>query len=303
MSEVERTISGAFNWGSRLLKERGIESPRVDAELLLGKALKMDRVQLYLSFYRALTQQQFAYYQSLLHKRIRGEPIQYILGRREFWSLDLKVIPKVFIPRPETELVVEEALKIFREARSPTLRFMEVGTGSGAIAIALAKEMEGCFIAAEDVSWEAIVLAQENAEIHGVAGNIRFLVGDLFSPLKEVKFPFDLIISNPPYIPSSKIATLPREIAEFEPRIALDGGPDGLQFIRKIVTGSGSFLKDGGWLMLELGEKQGDAIAEMIREVGFFESPSITKDHAGVDRVIRARKEPSGGDERGMSFG
>jgi release factor glutamine methyltransferase len=303
MSEVEQTISGAFNWGSLLLKERGIESPRVDAELLLRKALKMDRVQLYLFSYRAVTQQQFAYYKSLLHKRIRGEPIQYILGRREFWSLDLKVSSKVFIPRPETELVVEEALKIFREVRSPILRFMEVGTGNGAIAIALAKEIEGCFVVAEDVSWEAVVLAQENAEIHGVSGNIRFLVGDLFSALKEVKFPFDLIISNPPYIPSSIIGTLPREIAEFEPRIALDGGPDGLQFIRKIVVEAGSFLRDGGWLMLELGENQGDAIAEMIREAGFFGSPSITKDHSGVDRVIRARKEPSGGDEREVSFG
>ena len=303
MSEVERTISGALNWGSRLLKERGIESPRMDAELLLRKALSIDQVKLYLFSHRALTQLQFASYKSLINKRIRGEPIQYILGRREFWSLDLKVTPKVFIPRPETELVVEEALKIFREARSPTLRFMEVGTGSGAIAVALAKEMEGCFIVAEDVSWEAIVLARENAEIHGVSGNIRFLVGDLFSALKEAKCPFDLIISNPPYIPSSRIGTLPREIAEFEPRIALDGGPDGLQCIGKIVMGSRSFLKDGGWLMLELGERQGDAIAEMIRNAGFFESPSITKDYSGADRVIRARKGPSGCDERGVSFG
>ncbi|MCK5554067.1 MAG: peptide chain release factor N(5)-glutamine methyltransferase [Deltaproteobacteria bacterium] len=303
MSEVERTISGAFNWGSRLLKEGGIESPRVDAELLLRKALKMDRVELYLSHHRAVTQQQCAHYKSLIHKRIRGEPIQYILGRREFWSLDLKMTSKVFIPRPETELVVEEALKIFREARSPTLRFMEIGTGSGAIAIALAKEMEGCFILAEDVSWEAIVLAKENAEIHGVSGNIRFLVGDLFSALKEAKFPFDLIVSNPPYIPSSNIGTLPREIAEFEPRIALDGGPDGLQFIRKIVMGVRAFLKDGGWLILELGQRQGDAIAEMIRDAGFFESPSIAKDHSGADRVVRARKGLSGGDERGVRFG
>jgi release factor glutamine methyltransferase len=303
MSEVERTISGAFNWGSRLLKERGIESPRVDAELLLREALKMDQVELYLSSHRALTPPQFASYKSLINKRIRGEPIQYILGRREFWSLDLKVAPKVFIPRPETELVVEEALKIFREARGPTLRFMEVGTGSGAIAIALAKEMEGCFIVAEDVSWEAIVLAKENTEIHEVSGNIRFLVGDLFSALKEAKSRFDLIISNPPYIPSSKIGTLPREIAEFEPRVALDGGPDGLQFIKKIVMGSRSFLKDGGWLMLELGERQGEAIAEMIRKAGFFESPSITKDHSGADRVIRARKAPKGCDERGVIIG
>ena len=128
-------------------------------------------------------------------------------------------------------------------------------------------------------------------------------VGGLEKTNLSGKSPFDLIISNPPYIPSSSIGTLPREIAEFEPRIALDGGPDGLQFIGKIVMESRSFLKDGGWLMLELGEGQGDAIAGMIRNAGFFESPSITKDYSGADRVIRARKGPGGCDERGVSFG
>jgi release factor glutamine methyltransferase len=289
MSEVERTISGALHWGSRLLRERGIESPRVNAELLLKKALKIDLVEVYLYADRDLTPPQFACYKSLIDKRIRGEPTQYILGSREFWSLDLKVTPEVFIPRPETELLVGETLKIFRDKRNLTLRFMEVGTGSGAIAIALAKEMERCFILAEDISWRAILLAKENAGIHGVSGNIRFLVGDLFSPLKEAQSRFDLILSNPPYVPSSKIGTLPREIAEFEPRIALDGGPDGLEFFRRIVMESGSFLKDGGWLMMELGEGQGEAVAEMVWNTGVFESPCIIRDHSGVDRVIRAR--------------
>jgi release factor glutamine methyltransferase len=289
MSEVERTISGALHWGSRLLRERGIESPRVNAELLLKKALKIDLVEVYLYADRDLTPPQFACYKSLIDKRIRGEPTQYILGSREFWSLDLKVTPEVFIPRPETELLVGETLKIFRDKRNLTLRFMEVGTGSGAIAIALAKEMERCFILAEDISWRAILLAKENAGIHGVSGNIRFLVGDLFSPLKEAQSRFDLILSNPPYVPSSKIGTLPREIAEFEPRIALDGGPDGLEFFRRIVMESGSFVKDGGWLMMELGEGQGEAVAEMVWNTGVFESPCIIRDHSGVDRVIRAR--------------
>ena len=303
MSEVERTISGALNWGNRFLKERGIESPRLNAELLLRKALKMNHVELYLYPDRALTRPQFAYYKSLINKRIRGEPAQYILGSREFWSLDLKVTAEVFIPRPETELLVEETLKIFRDAGDLTLRFMEVGTGSGAIAIALAKELERCFILAEDISWEAILLARENAGIHGVLGNIRFLVGDLFSALKEGTSRFDLILSNPPYIPSSKIGTLPREIAEFEPRIALDGGPDGLEFFRKIVMGARAFLKNGGWLMLELGERQGEAIVEMIRNTGSFVSPCIIKDYSGADRVVRARKGPKRCDERGVSFG
>ncbi len=289
MSEVERTISGALSWGSRLLKERGIESPRVNAELFLRKVLKIDQVDVYLYHDRALTQSQFASYKSLINRRIRGEPTQYILGRREFWSLDLRVTPEVLIPRPETELLVEEALKILRVERTLRLRLMEVGTGGGAIAIALAKELKGCCILAEDISWRAILIAKENARNHGVLGNIRFLAGDLFSPLKEGKSRFDLILSNPPYIPSATIGTLVREIAGFEPRVALDGGPDGLEFFREIVMGAGIFLRDGGWLMLELGKGQGEAVAGMIRNVGFFESPCIIKDHSGVDRVIRAR--------------
>ena len=272
--------------------ESGIESPRVNAELLLRKALKIDQAEVYLYPDRVLTQPQFASYESLINRRIRGEPVQYILGRREFWSLDLRVSPEVLIPRPETELLVEETLKIFKDERNLALRFMEVGTGSGAIAIALAKELKRCCILAVDISWRAILLAGENARKQGVSGNIRFLAGDLFSPLKEGKTQFDLILSNPPYIPSSTIGTLVREIAEFEPRIALDGGPDGLEFFRRMVMGAGSFLKDGGWLMLELGKGQGEAVAEMIRNTGFFEAPCIIKDHSGVDRVIRARNGP-----------
>jgi len=296
MSEAERTISEALKWGTRLFQEKGIESPRVNAELLLRKAVEMDRVELYLHSNRALTKPQFASYKSLIDKRVRGEPTQYILGRREFWSLDLKVTHEVFIPRPETELLVEEAVRIFNDERNLPLQCMEVGTGNGAIAIALAKELKRCSVVAGDISWEAIHLAKENARIHGVSGRIRFLVGDIFSALKEGKPRFDLILSNPPYIASSRIGTLPREIAEFEPRIALDGGPDGLEPLRKIVVGTELFLKDGGWLMLEVGEEQGGAVAEMIRNTGFFEPSRIIKDHSGLDRVIRARKEPGRGD-------
>ena len=296
MSEVEWTISGALKWGSRLLGEKGIESSRLDAELLLREALKIDDIELYLSSHRPLTRHQFAYYKCLLNKRIRGEPTQYILGRREFWSLDLKVTPEVFIPRPETERLVEEVLKIFGGEKGMALRFMEVGTGSGAIAIAMAKELKRCTIVAEDISWEAILLARENARIHGVSGRIRFLVGNLFSALKEGESRLDLVLSNPPYIPSSKIERLPREIAEFEPRVALDGGADGLAFFRRIVMGAPSFLRDGGWLMLELGEEQSGAVAEMIRDTGSFEPPCIIEDDSGSDRGIRARV-------RGKSFG
>lgn len=303
MSEVERTISGALKWASRLLGEKGIESSRLDAELLLREALKIDDVEVYLHSHRPLTRHQFAYYKWLLNKRIRGEPTQYILGRREFWSLDLKVTPEVFIPRPETELLVEEALKPFRGEEAMVLRFMEVGTGSGAIAIAMAKELKRCSIVAEDISWGAILLARENARIHGVSGKIRFLVGDLFSALREGEPQFDLVLSNPPYIPSSRIETLPKEIAEFEPRVALDGGADGLVFFRRIVMGAPSFLRDGGWLMLELGEEQSRAVAEMIRDTGSFENPCIIEDDSGLDRVIRARKGAGLCKVREKSFG
>ncbi len=290
MSEGERTISGALQWGTRLLQDKGIEDPRVNAELLLRRALEMDRGELYLYFNRALTKVQLAHYKSFIGRRVRGEPSQYILGRREFWSLDLRVTHEVFIPRPETELLIEEAVNIFGDERNLSLQCMEVGTGCGAIAIALAKELKRCSILAGDISWEAILLAKENARVHGVSSRIRFLVGDIFSALKEGRPRFDLIVSNPPYIPSSRIGTLPREIAKFEPRIALDGGPDGLQFHRKIVAGSRLFLNDGGWLMLEVGEEQGGAVAEMVRKSGYFEPPRIVRDYSGLDRVICARK-------------
>jgi release factor glutamine methyltransferase len=303
MLEVERTISGALKWGTRHLQEKGIENPWVNAELLLRKTLDIGRVELYLHSNQPLTKSQFASYKSLIDKRARGEPTQYILGRREFWSLDLKVARGVFIPRPETELLVEEAVRIFRDERPNSLQCMEVGTGSGAIAIALAKELKRCSVVAGDVSWEAVHLARENARIHGVSGRISFLVGDAFSALKGGKRLFDLIISNPPYIARSRIETLSREIAEFEPRIALDGGPDGLESLRKIVVGTGLFLKDGGWLMLEVGEEQGEAVAEMIRNTSFFELPRIIKDHSGLDRVIRARKESGKCDRRGIKGG
>lgn len=289
MPEFKRTISGALNWGTRLLRGVGVESPRTDAELLLRKALEVDRVEVFLNPARPLTRPQFTSYKFLIDKRIKGEPIHYILGGREFWSLGLRVRPDVLIPRPETELLVEEALRVLTEGKGRTLRLMEVGTGSGAVAIALAKELRNCFIVAEDICWRAVLVARENARVHGVLGRIRLLVGDLFGPLKEVTSRFDLIICNPPYIPSSQIEGLPREIAEFEPRIALDGGPDGLQFFRRIVAESGSFLEAGGWLMLELGEGQGEAVADMIRDTGVFTSPQIIEDYSGANRVIRAR--------------
>jgi release factor glutamine methyltransferase len=289
MPEFKRTISGALHWGTHLLRAVGVESPRTDAELLLRKALEVDRVEIFLNPARLLTRPQFATYKSLIDKRVKGEPIHYILGGREFWSLELRVSADVLIPRPETELLVEEALRVFGQANNRTPRLMEVGTGSGAVAIALARELGNCFIVAEDICWRTVLVAMDNARAHGVLGTIRFLVGDLFESLKEGTSRFDLIICNPPYIPSAKIEDLPREIAEFEPRIALDGGPDGLQFFRRIVGESASFLEAGGWLMLELGEGQGEAVVDMIRDTGVFAAPHITGDYSGANRVIRAR--------------
>lgn len=279
-----------MNWGTRILGERGVESPRVDAELLLRKTLNINQVEVFLKSKQVLTQRELISYEYLIQRRLRGEPIHYVLGKREFWSIGLRVVPGVLIPRAETELLVEEALRVFWDRRGSPLRLMEVGTGSGAIAIALAKELDGCFIVAEDISTAAIFVAGENAKGQGVLNAIRFVVGDLFEPLKEEKSRFDLIISNPPYIPSSQMEMLPREIGEFEPRIALDGGPDGLEVIGNIVVRAGPFLKDGGWLMLELGEGQGEVVADMIRKTGFFTSPRIIQDYSGVDRAIRARR-------------
>lgn len=283
----------SLNQTTNRLKVHRVENPRLNAELLLARSLNLSREGLYRGLHDVLEEKEREALEKMVQRRISGEPLQYILGRQEFWSIDLKVDSRVLIPRPETELLIEQSLPILSEMslrRNPSV--LEIGTGSGAIAIALAKEVKNIFLTATDISREALIVAKENARSAGVLDRIKFVTGDLFNPFhpKKGKATFDLILSNPPYIVRRKIRTLAEEVKDYEPRIALDGGEDGLGFYRGIIPEASFYLRKGGWLFLEVALGQGGDVSEMIEGEGNFLEPQCIPDLSGIGRVVRAQK-------------
>jgi release factor glutamine methyltransferase len=282
-----------LNWSTNRLKDHRIENPRLNAELLLARSLNLSREGLYRNLHGQLKEKERETLEKMIQRRISGEPLQYILEKQEFWSIDFKVDPRVLIPRPETELLVEQSLMILSEK---SLRgvpsILEIGTGSGAIAIALAKEVKNIFLIATDISRDALVLAKENARSAGIQDQIKFVNGDLFGPLhpsKERK-PFDLILSNPPYIIRHEIGSLVKEVRDYEPTIALDGGEDGLEFYRRFVSQAPFYLRVGGWLLLEIGQNQREMVSKLIEEEGTFLKSECVPDLSGFERVVKAQK-------------
>jgi release factor glutamine methyltransferase len=287
------TIVQIINGWADRLKGHEIESPRLNAELMVARALGLTRERLYVELKREVDPKEQAMIESLMERRIQGEPLQYILGHQEFWSIHLKVDPRVLIPRPETELLIEQALYLFSNGPSSGHpRILEIGTGSGAIAISLAIELEDTFIVATDISGRALKLARENASRAGVQRRITFVLGDLFGPFgrRGGKGGVDMILSNPPYVARSEMESLADEVKGHEPRVALDGGEDGLDFYRRIFGQAPSCLNDHGWLLLELGQGQGTAVLEMVRQCGAFREPELLRDFSGIERVIKAQK-------------
>ena len=281
-----------LNQTMQCLKEHSVDNPRLDAELLLGKSMGLSREDLYIHLHSRVKKAEREALGDLIRRRISGEPLQYISGHQEFWSVDFKVDPHVLIPRPETELLVEETLSILSARPFTTAPLvLELGTGSGAIAISLAREVKDIFVVATDISTEALLLARENALRADVLRKIAFLNGDLFGPIRNLgdKGPFDVILSNPPYIARPEIGRLPREVKS-EPVIALDGGEDGLSFYRRIVSRAPSYLQRGGWLLLEIGQGQGFEVSHLIGEGGAFLEPQLLPDLAGIDRIVKAQK-------------
>ena len=256
----------------------------MDAEVLLAHALKTDRRGLYLSLSNLVSEQEKETLQSLIARRINGEPVSYIIGEKEFWSLTFKVNPAVMIPRPETETLVEATLKIFSPYSSPSI--LEIGTGSGAIAIALAMELPQASIIATDISFKALMIAMENASSHEIR-SIRFIEGSLYEPFEGESELFDLIISNPPYIPTNEISQLPPGLRDYEPHIAFNGEADGLAFYRAIIQKAPVYLKPGGYLLLELGIGQGHDVAKLMVKTGKLSLPEIINDLSGIERVIK----------------
>jgi release factor glutamine methyltransferase len=289
--EIPLCIRGALLWGAKALDQAGLENSRLDAEVLLRHTLDMEREQLYMNGDATISPGQEAKFRELVARRSRREPVAYITGHKEFWSLDFLVTPAVLIPRPETELLVEVALRYARQlAIESSVKVLDIGTGSGAISVCLAKELAAAQIVAVDISPVALAVARVNAERHGVADRIRFLPGDLFAPLKPPPKTFDLIVSNPPYIRSGELSMLAPEIHGWEPMIALDGGPDGLDTCRRIIEESHTYLTTGGSLVLEIGADMASDVAELFSRSSCYGPVSVYQDCAGKDRVIAAIK-------------
>jgi release factor glutamine methyltransferase len=280
-TEIWTTLK-VLDWTKEFLFSRGIDNARLEAEWLLCAATGLDRVGLYLNFERPLNDDELAAYRIMVARRGRREPLQHILGTQEFCGLEFEVSPDVLIPRHDTETLVNEALARMPAAES----VLDIGTGSGCIAVTLACRLPGASVTAVDISLAALVVARRNAERNGVA--VEFLLGSLLEPVAGRHF--DLIISNPPYIPSSDIETLESEVRDFDPRAALDGGADGLDVYRAMIPDAAARLNPGGWLLVEVGIGQAADVAQMFRAACVYGEPIITCDGAGVERVVGALK-------------
>jgi len=291
------TAENLLQWSIDCLTEAGVEQPRPDSELLVADALgHAGRHAVYLEPERPVSAPQLAVCRGAVKRRAAREPVHYILGRREFWSLDFKVNPHVLIPRPETEVLVEHVLQRFAAGpRKPSPGILDLGSGAGNIAVAVAGEIPDSRIVAVDVSANALAVARENARTHQVAGQIRFLCGHWFASIRTTNpAPFDCIVSNPPYIDTPALKRLQPEVKDFEPRLALDGGRRGLAVYENIIPQAGRFLNRRGWLILEIGDGQAGPIAQLIEQTAEFERPEVHADYSGHPRVVAARKKSYG---------
>jgi release factor glutamine methyltransferase len=280
------TIREVIQKSTGFLEKHGVESPRLQAELLLGHVLGLPRLQLYLDFDRVLVDRELDSLRPLMKRRAAREPLQHLLGTANFCGHELKVNGQVLVPRPETELLAERALAFLSTLNSQLSTVLDLGTGSGCLAIALAKARPEVQVVAIDVSADALALARENAAHHGVADRINFLPGDLFTPLASGAR-FDVIVSNPPYIPTAEIATLQPEVREFDPPGALDGGADGLDFYRRIAAEGAKFLQPGGWLMVEFGDGQAEALKKLFA-AHMWVVESVVDDYSRRPRILIA---------------
>jgi release factor glutamine methyltransferase len=286
-SDDSWTVGRLLTWTTDYLKRNGSESPRLDAEVMLAQVLEWQRVQLYTHFDDEVSQSSRTAFRELVRRRSEGVPVAYLVGRKEFYSLAFVVSPAVLIPRPESEFVVVEYLEQTRHLPSP--RAVDVGTGSGCLAIASAHRQPRAHFVAIDISEDALAIARQNAAQIGVLDRIDFRRGDQLEPLAG-ESPFDAIISNPPYIASGAIEHLEPGVRDHEPRTALDGGPAGLDMVRRLIEESVGFLKPGGHLILEIGFDQEQPVRSLIAAQSRLRLAPTILDHAQHPRVIRATR-------------
>ena len=284
------TVGRLLNWTRDFLKKKGSESPRLDAEVLLAHVLGCERVQLYTQYEDEVGDRDRSRFRDLDRRRAEGTPVAYLVGRKEFYSMTLAVSPAVLIPRPDSEFVVVEFLARFKGVESP--RCVDVGTGSGCLALACAHQHRSARFVAIDLSPEALAVARSNAEKHGLSDRVEFRQGDLLAPVAD-EGPFDAIVSNPPYIATGVIPTLEPGVRDHEPHLALDGGEDGLRVVDRLIASSVPLLKAGGHLILEIGSDQEASVRALIADRPELELAPTIRDSANHPRVIRATRRPA----------
>lgn len=285
------TILPLIKETSQYFQKKGIEKSRLDAEVLLSHILDISRVDIYLQFDRSLSSDELEQYRGSVRRRAAHEPVAYIIGEKEFYSLTFKVDERVLIPRPETEHLVEETIRLAESllARSADadkkVTILDLGTGSGAVALTLAHEIPEAEITASDISSEALALALENAVLLDIKDRVVFIEGDLLEPFSGQTETIDFITANLPYVPADDLSDLSPEVRDFEPRLALEAGPDGLDLISRVIPSAFPLLKPGGALLLEIAPEQADQIKALGMESGFHEV-KIVQDLTGRDRLV-----------------
>ena len=292
MSQSETwTIGRLLTWTTDYLKQHGFPSPRLDAEVLLAHARGCKRIDLYTAFDQIADDATRAAFRELVGRRAKGEPVAYLVGKREFFSLSFRVTRDVLIPRPETESLVVRLIDLAKEfgINQPNLRIADVGTGSGIIAICAAKHLPQARVVAIDSSDAALAVARQNVADHGVADRIEFVQSDLFDAVSQDRR-FQIIASNPPYVGESELARLPLDVRDFEPRQALVAGPRGTEVIERLIGQAAGRLEPGCWLLMEISPMIEAAARELLLKHGCYELHPTIKDHAGQPRVIQAKR-------------
>jgi len=285
----EWTIQRLLTWVTQYLTEKGVDAPRLSAELLLSDVLGLKRIELYTQYNKVVAQEQLDRLRDLVKRAGRQEPVAYLVGRTEFYSIAFEVAPACLIPRPETELLVQRSIEFLRKRTGPQ-QICDLCTGCGIIAVAIAKNVPDAKVLATDVSEPALAVAAKNVEKYALQERVELRPGDLFEPLVPQLDLFDLIVCNPPYVSAAEYEVLDRNVKDYEPRIALHAGPDGLDLYRKIVTKVDQFLKPDGILLLEIGYTQGPAVRELLEQTGVFAQIRIDKDLQAHDRVVVAMR-------------
>ena len=282
---MDPNISSFLNWSISQLAEADVPSPQIDSEIILAHTLNISRSDLWTQNQRILCESEIKMVKNYMERRLNREPISHIIGHQEFWSLDFVVDENVLSPRPETELLIETALNCIS---SPTVKILDLGTGSGAIAVTMAKEISECKVSAIDIDPKALNIAKENSERHGVINRIEFICADLRT--SDWSGCFSLILSNPPYIKSEDIEKIMPEVRNYEPRKALDGGVTGLDFYRSIIPMAVNRLEENGFLILEIGHDQACEVAALLNNFSCYQNIKVIQDYSGYDRVVKAQK-------------